>query len=270
MIGGDVDPGTAHDLVDRWFGDWTGGPRPDFGEPPHGAFPAGVRIAYEDPNFFPGIAQVQYAWRGPDVLRQTGDTYTADVLLFLLTSPVGRFKSRLMELGPGLYDPEYISFNYPTSRDGGAFDFTTYLLLGDQGSGPAPAGRTEALRSLVEAEFASIAEDPEAYFGEAELRRAKAKLIDQNLLAMEVTSSFVTGTLVFWWAVATTDYFFSYEEHCSKVTFGDIADLVRRYLIGTPVASAIRVRAGTRVADPDGTGPVYERVDGDNAFWWQR
>ncbi len=274
MIGGDVDPEAAFALAQKWFGDWEGADKPIIGEPPHGPFPHDLKLVYSDDNFYDGVASVQYRWRGPDVLRQTKDTYTSDVLLFLLSSPVGRFKTTLMENGPGLYDPEYISFNYPTARDGGAYSFSTYMLLQNPAADGPALDRVEALRALVTEEFKTIAADPAAYFGEEELAKAKTKLIDQNLLSMEKAGSFVTGTLSFWWSVATTDYFFGYEENCSKVSFVDISGLIGRYLAEAPVASMLRLNSKAFAAD----GAMKEReaalgyseVDPEAAFWWQK
>jgi len=278
MIGGDVGPEKAFALAEQWFGDWKGGDKPVIGEPAHGAFPGdasggGVKLVYPDENFYDGVVQVQYRWRGPDVMRQTKDTYTSDVLLFLLSSPVGRFKNALMEKGPGLYDPEYIGFSYPTSRDGGNFYFSTYLTLEDPEADGPTLDRVEALRKLVLEEFAVIAKDPAAYFGAGELAKAKAKLIDQNLLSMETASAFVTGTLTFWWSVATTDYFFGYEEECNKVGFADISDLIGRYLIGKPSATTLRLNTGAFESEASFAQKMpalgYAEVDPETAFWWQ-
>jgi zinc protease len=279
MIGGDVSAEYGFMLAEEYFGDWTGAEKPVIGVPPQGPIPAGVKLVYPDENFYRGVAQVEFRWRGPDVLRQTKDTYVSDVLLFLLTSPVGRFKDALMEKGPGLYDAEYIDFGYPTARDGGAFQFQTFLELGEGAAGPS-IERVEKLRALVLEEFATIARDPEAYFGPVELEKAKTKLIDQNILSMEVASSFLTGTLTFWWSVATTDYFYGYEDECRKVSYADIADLIRRYLTGASpdrapaVASALRLREDAYEEEAGLAEAVktsgYLVVGPDNAFWWQK
>lgn len=279
MIAGDIKPDHAFALAEQWFGDWKGGSAPVIAEPPQGPIPDNLKLAFADETFYQGVSVVQYLWRGPDVLRETKDTYTADVLLFLLSSPVGRFKTTLMEKGPGLYDERYIDFSYPTSRDGGTFGFTTYLRMGIPGSSSI-LSRSEALRKLVVEEFAAIAEDPEGYFGKEELEKAKTKLIDQNLLSMEVASSFVTGTLTFWWSVATTDYFFSYEKNCKAVSFQDIKDLIKKYLTGQNETSQPPIATAVRYSSSDGwketglqadlTAYGYQEVQEATAFWWQQ
>ena len=274
FIGGDVKPAEAFALVEKWFGDWKGSNAPTIGEPAQAAIPAGIRLVYPDETFYDGIAQVDLRWRGPDSMRQTRDTYTSDVLLYLISSPVGRFKQAIMEKVPGLYDAEYIDFGYPTARDGGTYNFTTYMLLDNPENDGPTLDRVAALEKAVREEFALIAKDPAAYFGAEELAKAKAKLIDQNLLSTEVPSSYVTGTLVFWWAVATTDYFFGYEANCNKVSFADISTLINGYIATSPCATSLRLKSDFYDAEPNMPKLVKERgytvVGPDNAFWWQK
>ncbi|AEJ18313.1 M16 family metallopeptidase [Gracilinema caldarium] len=279
MIAGDVNPNEAFKLAEQWFGDWQGGAAPVIAEPPQSPFPQNIKLAYADDTFYRGISMVQFLWRGPDVLRETKDTYTSDVLLYLLSSPVGRFKQTLMKKSPGLYDERYIDFSYPTSRDGGSYGFTTYFKMG-MPDAPSLIIRTEALRKLLLEEFSIIAQNPESYFGKEELEKAKTKLIDHNLLSMEVASSFVTGTLTFWWSVASTDYFFSYEKNCKAVTFQDIQDLIRRYILGVDENSRPAVATAVRFSTADGwkepglqtdiTSYGYQEISPETAFWWQQ
>jgi zinc protease len=274
LIGGDVSADRVFALAEKYFGDWEGGAGPVIGEPPQAPLPEGVALVYPDDNYYKGIAQAQFRWRGPDVLRQTADTYASDVFLFLLSSPVGRFKAELMKAGLGLYDPEYIGFNYPTARDGGNYQFAAYFMANDPAKEGNILDRAEALRKFLAGEFGRIAEDPAAYFGKAELEKAKNKLIDQNLLSEEIASSFVTQSLTFWWSVATTEYFYGYEDNCRKVGWADVSSLIRRYLMGAPSAAAVRIRADAYASDPSAAEREralgYAEVGADNAFWWQK
>ena len=277
MIGGDCGLGEAFALAEELFGGWKGTPAPLLGEPPHGPIPPDIRLIATDELFYRGIAQVQFRWRGPDVLRQTADTYASDVLLFLLSSPVGRFKTEIMRKVPKLYDAEYIDFSYPTARDGGNFIFSTYMLIEKPAAEGAILDRVEGLRKAVLEEFSLLAADPQAYFGSGELEKAKTKLIDQNIYAMESAQRFVTDTLTFWWSTATADYFFAYEDNCRKVTWNDITALAESYLSGPPAqpaATLIRIRTSTFGTDTRMGAKIqehgYERVNADNAFWWQK
>jgi len=141
-----------------------GRPHRFWGEPPHGQIPERIRLVTAENQFYRGIAQVEFRWRGPDVTRQTYDTYVSDVLLFLLSSPSGPFKSSIMKKVYGLYDAEYIEFIYPTSRDGGNYIFSTLMLAQKPDTEEPILQRVEELRKTVQDEFARIAEDPRSYF----------------------------------------------------------------------------------------------------------
>jgi len=288
MIGGDIKPDEAFVLADKYFGDWAGGQVPTLGEPPHGPIPAGVKVIATDDLYYKGLAQVQIRWRGPDVLRQIMDTYTSDVFLLLLSSPVGNFKKNLMEKVQGLYDPEYIDFSYRTARDGGNYAFIAYMLVQKPKTEGPILDRVEDLRKAVLNEFAGIAADPQTYFGAAELEKAKTKLIDQNLFAMESAESFITETLTFWWSTATADYFFGYEDNCRQVSWADISRLLSDYLLGGSLgnfpgtvsksipeeATLVRLRTSTAGSDLKMAEKIQElgyiTATADNAFWWQR
>lgn len=274
FIGGDASPERAFAAVEKHFGDWKGGRAPAIGEPPQGPVPAGLALVYPDPDYYDGVALAQLLWRGPDALRETRDTYATDVLLFLLSSPVGAFKKALMTKGPGLYDPKYIDFSYPTARDGGEISLSAFLRVQDPAAEGPVLDRAEALREVALAEFAAIAADPAAYFGAAELEKAKAKLVDQNILAAEVAGRFVSGTLAFWWSVATADYYFDYEKNCGAVSWADVASLARRRLLEAPSAIALRLNAEAYAADPAMGERIkklgYRAVTDGDAFWWQQ
>jgi len=280
LIGGDVTSAEVFALANQYFGDWTGGQVPAIGEPPHGALPSGVRVIATDDLYYRGLAQVQFRWRGPDVLRQTKDTYVSDVFLFLLSSPVGNFKKNLMDKVQGLYDPEYIDFSYPTARDGGNYIFNTYLTVQKPQAEGAVLDRVEALKASILQEFADIAADPQAYFGADELEKAKTKLIDQNLYAMESAEDFITDTLTFWWSTATADYFFGYEANCRQVSWEDITKLLSDYILGgasMPIpeaATLVRLRSSTAASDLKMADKIdelgYVKATSENAFWWQR
>ncbi|HUX38418.1 MAG TPA: pitrilysin family protein [Rectinemataceae bacterium] len=272
LVGGDVKPEEVFASVEKWFGDWKGAPATAIGQPPQPPIPDGIRLVYRDSGFYQGVDNVRLEWRGPDVLVDTKDSYVADVLLFLTRSPVGRFKKDLMEKLPDIYDPEYIDFGYPTARDGGVITFDTYMNVGATDEGILD--RAEKLRKAVVEELALVAKDPRSYFGDAELALAKRKLVDDNLLSMENTASFVSGVLVFWWSVASSDYFFNYEENCQKVGFDDISALISKYILGKPSVLGLRVNARDATKDKTMNERIrefgYQTITPADAFWWQK
>ncbi len=271
FIGGDVNPDEVYSLVQKWFGDWTGGPAPVEAAEPQNQLKADIKCVGPDDNFYDGLAQIEFMWRGPDSSRQTKDTYTSDVFTYMLSSSMGKFKQDIMKACPGLYDERYISIGYPTLRDGGYYYFSTYMLVDPAQYGPTMT-RVTALKKAVDDEFALIAKDPGAYFGQEELAKAKAKLVDQNLLSMEKPIDYLTDTLTFWWAAVSTDYFFGYDENCSKVTFDDVKGLLNTYFVGKPAVWGLRTKTDDYAQEGmanQGGKEGYSVITVDNAYWWQ-
>ena len=272
LVGGDVQPQAVFDAARAAFGDWQGRKPPRIGEPPQPGIAQNVKLAFEDADYYPGVSEVAVVWRGPDVSRQPADTWAADVLLQLMRSPVGRFKQALQTNVPGLFDPEYVDFNYPTASDGALFSFSALLATTHPDAQDALPDRAEQLRDAVLAELKRIAQDPAQYFGAEALQAAKQKLIDHNDYAMENSAGFVTGTLFFWWSVAGAQYFLDYEKNCNSVSSAAIQKLLRRYLVAAPPAIPIRVSTADAAADerwkPRAEALAYEFVHADNAHWW--
>lgn len=271
LVGGDVDAAKVQPLVEKYFGSWAKGATPPAVSPAQPAYAATSKLVYPDPTFYNGVGFTMITWRGPDVLAQTKDTYVSDVMLYLLSSPVGRFKQELFRKVPGLYDPEHIGFGYPTQRDGGQFIFQTFFTY-DPRQPASLLDRQETLRSAFLEEMKLVAADPAAYFGADQLELAKTKLADGNLMSMETAGS-VLGSLNFWWTTATTDYFFNYEKNCRAVTFEDISQLIKTWILDKPSVTAVRVRQEMLAADVTAADQQknlgYETITADNAYWWQ-
>ena len=157
------------------------------GEPPQGPFPRAL------PSSIPTRPSIEASLRSSSAgaarrpAADQGQLYFGRLPRFL-SSPVGRFKSDLMKSPLGLYDPEYIDFNYPTSRDGGDLRVRRLPRGGGRDKEGSILDRAEALRSALKAEFALIAADPAAYFGAAALEKAKAKLDRPEYPAEEFAS----------------------------------------------------------------------------------
>ncbi|HPC38686.1 MAG TPA: hypothetical protein PLF21_05180, partial [Exilispira sp.] len=169
---------------------------------------------------------------------------------------------------PRLLDPEYMDVYYPTQRDGGVIYFYAYIDTAIDNI----IGEVERLRKVVLDEFNKVATDPN-YFTAEELELAKTKLSDTNLFSMETPSSFI-DTISFWWSTATTDYFFSYEENCKKVTIQDIQKLINKYIIGKPAILQLRLHTNRFSDDLQMQNNIkkynYEVISSQNAFWWNK
>ncbi len=269
IVGGDVNPKEVFEYTKKHYGDWEKGADP-WAKPldPHPTLPADVNLIYPDGTFYARYGFVKISYRGPDVLVNTADTYATDVFLFLVSNPNGKFKKNIYAGSPILLDPEYMDVSYPTQRDGGVIYFYAYIDTAVDNI----IGEVERLRKVVIEEFIKVANDPN-YFTPEELELAKTKLSDYNLYTMETPSTFI-DTISFWWTVATTDYFFNYEDNCRKVTVSNIQNLIKKYIIDKPSVMAIRLHKtrfeeDTKMAD-NIKNFNYEIVNFDNAYWWNK
>ncbi len=263
FIGGDVNPEEAQAWVGEFFGTWERGQDPwEGGLPPHPAIEKNHALVYADPAMYQGIASVSMRFRGPDVTSDPESTFAADVWGTLISSPTGRFKSSIFEKVPGIYEKEYISGYYYTQRDGGVVLFDTYLFSEGQ-----PAETALRFTDAVREEMKAMAEDS-GYFSEEEFEIVKQKLIDQQIFMTETPERLIQN-LSFFWAVADTDYFFSYIPTMRSMKAGDISAFLRRYVNSQSFVTALRMNGADYAKQRASFQSLgFEEITKANAYWW--
>lgn len=269
FVGGDVDPELVRKAVGKIYGDWKKGPAPWASPPPPHPAPKGKPklLAYPDDSLPEGIAYIELRFRGPDVVSEPKPTFAADVWGYLLQSPSGRFKTKVFEKVPALYEKDYIGAYYYTQRDGGQISFYTYCFVDP--ALPLADRAAKAFRdATVAGESASMGSEP-AYFSDDEFQIVKRKLEDERILSLETPEKFIE-TLSFWWAVASTDYFFNYVPEMRKVERKDIASFLSRYVLTAAPVIALRVNPTDFKAEAESLSKAgFVTVDADAAFWWR-
>jgi zinc protease len=270
FVGGDVDPEQVYQLVKTWYGSWSPGEdpwkNPEPAHPTPGTI-APVLLAFPDESLPEGIAYMELRYRGPDVIIEPEPTYAADVWSYLIQSPVGRFKSAIFDTVPALYDKDYIGGYYYTQRDGGQVSFYTYCFV-DPAYPLAARAVSDFQKAVVSSEITAMKMDT-AYFSDEEFAIVKQKMEDKQILNLETPEKFI-ATLSFWWAVASTDYFFNYVPTMQKVERQDIADFLARYVLLNIPVIAIRVNPGDYTAEAESLAKAgFKLVDAGNAFWWK-
>lgn len=270
FVGGDVKAEDVLLQVRDIYGSWERGPDPWARPLDPQAFPAVRKTAflvYPDPTVNPrfGIAQIYY--RGPDVDRDPGATYAADVWGYLVENPSGRYKTALVDAGLGIPDPNYTGAYYWTQRDGGQIVFWAYLLAKP---GQGFAGRVQQLKEKIRASELTNMKIDRAYFGEEEYDTVKRLIENQRILELETVEGFL-GTLRFWWASASTDYFFGYIENMKKVGYREISAFLDRYIHKNLEIVAVRVHPSVYEAEKKAFEDAgFETLDAENAFWWKK
>ncbi len=270
FVGGDVAADEVYALVREIYGSWERGPDPWTKPLPPQAMP-GVRrptyVVYPDPTVNPRFGILQMYYRGPDAGRDTAFTYAADVWGTLLSNPSGRYKKSLVAADLGIPDPNYTGAYYWTQADGGQIIFWSYLLAKPERSFARTA---QLLKEKIRAsELTAMARD-RSYFTEEEYELVKRRIEDQRILELETVEGFL-GTLRFWWASASTDYFFSYIESMKKVGFREISLFLDKYIHKNLEIVALRVHPSVYEAEKRAFAEAgFETLNSDNAFWWKK
>jgi len=270
FVGGDVDPESVYAMVQKWYGAWKAGVDP--WKTPAKAHPMPgvtkpVYLAYPDESLPEGIAYIEVRYRGPDVIMEPEPTYAADVWGYLIQAPSGRFKTNIFDAVPALYEKDYIGGYYYTQRDGGQVSFYTYAFI-DPVLPLAQRARTAFKDAVVAGEIKAMVTDT-AYFSEAAFSIVKQKMEDEQIINLETPEKFIE-TLSFWWAVASSEYFFEYVPNMKKVEHRDIVAFLEKYVLSNLEVIAVRLNPadfGPESASLAAAG--FMTVTPETAFWWK-
>jgi zinc protease len=270
FVGGDVKADEVFALVKDIYGSWERGLDP-WAKPlePQAQIPfrRPTFVVYPDPTVNPRFGMVQIYYRGPDVGRDPASTYAADVWGFLIDNPSGKFKKNLVATNLGIPAPNYTGGYYWTQKDGGQIIFWSYLLAKP---GQSFAQRAQQLKEKLRGtELTNMTRD-RTYFTDEEYTLVKQLIEDQRIQELETVEGFL-GTLRFWWASASTDYFFSYIDNMKKVSYRDISAFLERYIHKNLEIVALRVNPSVYEAEKkDFENAGFETISADNAFWWEK
>lgn len=250
FISGDIAPQEIMAAVRRHYADWK--PGTGFPElPPHKALKADLWVALNN-SPTRGLINVTLVFRGPDAAVDPASTYAADVWGQMITDPQGRFKNRLYEEVPELYGgTRYIDAGYFTQRDAGTTSFSFILRVPEAGSLWESVTR---LRAAAVGEISRMAQDD--YFTPAELAAAKQELENYDILSRE-TAAGSLGTLSFWWASTSTEYYQAYLHNIRGVTLEAVRAYNRAYLYGRHFLTSLWIHQ-----EDDARHGVVSRVEG--------
>jgi zinc protease len=266
FVGGDVDPKAVQAAVQKYFGDWKKArdpwsPAPD----PHPLLAKDVLLAFPDEQMYAGVAYVSIKLRGPDVTRNPQATYAADVWAKLLEDPNGKFKADIYAKVPGMYKKEYLWAGYPTQRDGGYVEFSTYLLLSPQKADTFD--RVAGFRKALLEEMAAVAGDP-GYFAQKDFDVLERQLGDERVLERETVDGFI-NSLSFWWSTASTSYYFGYADALQRVKRPDVTKFLADFVLAKPVVLSVRMNPKDFAREKASAEKLgWGVVTKDNAYWW--
>jgi len=265
FVGGDVIPDAVRAAAQKYFGGWKKAKDPWASPPPpHPGLQKDLFMVSADDQMYAGLVSVDLRFAGPDVLRNAGSTYAADVWSKLLDDPNGRFRANVFTKVPGQYNKDYISTGYLTRRDGGAISFSTYLTVRP---GQDTFQRAAALKKAFVDEMAAIASDP-AYFSANDYQVLTRQIADDRIWERETADGFI-GTLAFWWASAGTAYYLGYNDALQRITPAEITRFISTYIVNRP--SMLSMRMNQKDFDREQGSAArggWTSITKDNAYWW--
>ena len=215
ILSGDITPARGFQLAEQIFGDWPRGANPFVTPAPNPpALTKSSAVIVEQPV---NGAALYMAWRGPSVTADPAATWAADALSTILSNPASTFQKRLVDSG--------LTF-------GVGLSYYTQAHIG-----PITVFAQTTPDKALAAEKAIMAEIVKLgdvnYITPQELKAAQTQLGIQALYQREQASEYA-HTVGFWWAVTGLDYYRNYVPNMQKLTRADIANYVKKYLIGKP------------------------------------
>ncbi|WP_121809061.1 M16 family metallopeptidase [Mucilaginibacter kameinonensis] len=170
------------------------------------------------------VPSIYIGWQGPDTRHDIPATYAADIFSYILTQRSSKLSKALVETGLA----QEINFNYLTLAHGGEISF--YIQ-------PNPQKIKEC---LDEAKKQISLFDTDDYITDEQIQTAKRKLQISQERRAEITTQYVQ-TLTFWWASASLNYHFTYNDKIDKITKADVQAYVRKYIKAKPYCAGLLI-----------------------------
>lgn len=223
VIGGDVDPDKAFEMVENVFGDWQPSNFDPFVKYPIPEFePLKESKNFVTVNENAKNPVILIEWHGPDTRNDIPSTYAADVFSFILNQTSSELQKDLVDGGLA----NQVNIGYSTLKYVG--DISLFIV-------PKPDKINEVLAKIDE----HINKwDSDTYFTDEQIQTAKTQLEIQDAYARENITNYV-HTMTYWWASANLDYYTTYVENLNNVTRADIKRYVDKYIKGKPRITGI-------------------------------
>ena len=275
FVGGDIDPENVLELTKKIFGDWSNKSSPaNSSEQVEFTIPKNAKqnpspLATTKYSVMPlpsaseKYAQVSVKFRGPDTDFDLEDTYVADYLCSLMLDPEGHFKKSFCSNAkldiPGT---EYVECSYVTKREDGIIEVKAYV----KNPGDNLADRAEEFAGQTKKVFGEIANNPS--FFESDFVHEKSRALqDLDSIAAE-TAQGLLSTLRFWWACASSDYYYTYKDKLSSVSQKDALSFVEKYIDGkNPLVTVVLAPSYYEKQKDEFEKKGFELITGKNAFW---
>lgn len=225
IVGGDVDHNVVFRLVEKKYGDWKSSSFDPFKKWPTPEFKPLVKQDYfivASP--LSKASYIAIVWQGPDTRNDVTSTYAADVFSYIVNQKSSKISTALLQSGLAFS----VNINYLTLKHVGPIS----LIIT-----PNPSKIKECMDE-VKKQIALM--DNDDYFNDDQIETAKRALEIKQIREEDITSDYV-GTLSFWWASASLNYFLSYNDRLKKVSRADLKAYVDKYIKNEPFCAGLLI-----------------------------
>lgn len=165
---------------------------------------------------------------GPNTLKTSDDTYSADLFSSYCNSTSSSFYKRIKEIKTDNDEQavNQIGVSYLTTKINGIYTFSFALKSTIQNFPEIIAQIEDAINE----EISKICDEKNVYFDEQQIERLKVYLNDQQILNQENPNVQMEGIRYFW-ATGDTRYSLSYYDKMNKVKSKDLSAFAKKYLL---------------------------------------
>lgn len=228
FVGGDVNPDEVYSLVEKIWGKWKKGKDPWIQNNAHYSQNPLDQIEYYVMPYnkiSEQVAQFMYINRGPDSEYDVESTYSADILLNLISYPHSNYKYILSaKQNLGIPGPEYTGCSYLTERRNSMIQNIAVVVSPEQYLPQRAKLYSQLIPDLI---FDTIPDDEET--ATQKIGLIKQGIMNDRIYSME-TSTGILSDLRYWWIQADQNYYFDYVTNMEKQTIDDLKKITNEYI----------------------------------------
>lgn len=234
FVSGDIDPEKTMAMVRKYFGDWKKGPSTGLDNlPRHPRLTKNI-TSVVDSNPTNNIIDVEFIYRGPDLIDDEADFYKGYLWNQILNNPGCNFKTRLAKRIPELHGKDRnIGVSVSPGNYTGMVSFSFQIALK---KGVRPERTIRKIKRILDSEIKRMT--GVTYY--------KKELIDDAIRSEENTLMYETetsddfiNTFAYNWILVSGDFFFQWLTRIKKVDKKDMVGFVKKYVYKKPRFSSI-------------------------------
>lgn len=262
FVAGDIEAGEVYRLAKELYGSWQMGadvPPPKA----HTKTPLArnkFMISIND-KIEADTAYITVYQRGPDVMEDEKDTYSADLTLSLFSDPQGPLVKAVMASGIGVSSPDRVGMGYQTRRAASLITYSA-MLNGTKDLAMKANTFVDTVKSVCAAVASGKTKIPSSVF-----KRTRRRMEASDIMEGEMPDA-VKTSLRYWWTVATDEYYYGYNKALLKTTKKDVKSFLLRYTGGNYLVILSVNSSAYEAQKEELEGVLFLPIQKKDALWW--